>query len=518
MPMKLTNRQILDRRDPIELVLELLSFAGGENTIGEDHELKSNEARIIENWDAISLGGMERSKGFSKVADGSGGGYTDGLDLLIQHNEAGSTRTYAIVEGDLVYKNGAALTQDDDDDFTSGILSHAVSAGDKLWITNPSDNLQYKTIAGDVTVPDSVPDAARERIYYHKFRLIAEGGGKVIYGSRAASGNWTEADAWSLANDAWNMTMPEDTKGMVMGFPSGDEATVFTEYGAYALYNFPDTAYRPLLGVPGCSAPYALAKGKEGVFIVSKYPVLGVFLWNGVNYVNLTEHHDFVNDINFSGRIFGEYRNQKYYLMYNDAAGNTPNTLRIYDTKFGRWMKRSSTEKMGYPALLKYSNNELYIGSSDEDELYELEDTSNADNGSNTSANYKTKDFSSADFNVASGGKFPIDEVRIKLTKIIVTCYGTTGAITILWTADKGRRSGSQTIDIADTQAGARINDDFTVNTSYIVEKPSYKIVKKSLKASAIGERFNFQILNVNTGERPRVKKIKIHAIALEEA
>ncbi len=39
MPMKLTNRQILDRRDPVELVLELLSFAGGENTIGEDHEL-----------------------------------------------------------------------------------------------------------------------------------------------------------------------------------------------------------------------------------------------------------------------------------------------------------------------------------------------------------------------------------------------------------------------------------------------------------------------------------------------
>ena len=63
MPFKLTNRQALDRRNPIELVLELLSFAGGENTIGEDQELKSNEARIIRNWDAISLGGMERSKG-----------------------------------------------------------------------------------------------------------------------------------------------------------------------------------------------------------------------------------------------------------------------------------------------------------------------------------------------------------------------------------------------------------------------------------------------------------------------
>jgi len=60
MPLKKTYREVLDRPDSLELVLNIASFAGGENTIGQDQELKSNEARIIENWDSDSLGGMIR--------------------------------------------------------------------------------------------------------------------------------------------------------------------------------------------------------------------------------------------------------------------------------------------------------------------------------------------------------------------------------------------------------------------------------------------------------------------------
>ena len=189
MPLFKTSRQIVDKQKPIELVLELLSFSAGENTIGADQELKPNEARVIKNWDAVSLGGMIRSKGFNEVADGVTDGYTGVLDLLIQHEEAGSTKLYGIVEGDLVYKDSADMKQDDNAAFTSGVLSHAVSAGDKLWITNATDGLKYKTLAGAITVPDDVPTNARERMYTHKFRLIAEGGSKRIYGCRAGSGN-----------------------------------------------------------------------------------------------------------------------------------------------------------------------------------------------------------------------------------------------------------------------------------------------------------------------------------------
>ena len=518
MPLKLSNRQILDRRDPIELVLELLSFAGGENTIGEDHELKSNEARIIENWDPLSLGGMIRSKGITKVADG-GGSYTEDLDLLIQHEEGGSTQTYAVIEGDLVKKAAANLTQTDNNVFTSGLLCHAVSAGDKLWITNATDNLKYTTLAGSITVPADKPTNARERMYDHKFRLIAEGGSKRVYGSRAGSGNWTAADAWSLANDAWNIDMPNPTKGCVPRF-LGDAFIVFTEFGAYEIYNFPDVAYRHIANSHGCSAPLSLAKGNEGIFLVSTYPTLGVWLWNGANWINLTEHHNFPSDIDFSNRIFGIYRDNEYHLFYSDGTVAYPNVHRIYNTKFGRWMKRplnaAVSDTLGYPALLTHDNNELYAGSAQTDKLYEIEHATDSDNGESTEANYKTKDFTSADFNVASGGRFPIDEVRMKLTKITVTFYGTKGSITVQFSADRGRYSGSQTFSLqAD---GDLINDTFIVNTSYIITLPPDKTVVKSWKASAIGRRFNFQILNSNTGTRPEIKKIKIHAIALEEA
>lgn len=98
--MGLQNTQVLDRAEHLELSLEILSFAGGENTISEDQAMKTEEARQCDNWEAISLGGMERAKGFNEIADGSSG-YTDAPDLLIQHSDTGGSEIYTIIEGDL---------------------------------------------------------------------------------------------------------------------------------------------------------------------------------------------------------------------------------------------------------------------------------------------------------------------------------------------------------------------------------------------------------------------------------
>lgn len=738
-PLFKTNRPVLDRDRPLELVLELLSFAGGENTIGEDVALKNNEARIIENWDALSMGGMIRSKGLNEVCavnniddydvllvhcDGADGvtawvdaangaaisaigtaqadtaqkkfgtasllldGNSDGIslldsanwnfgaedftidlqfrlnvdqdcviagqyvdannywhikydqvnslliffwkdggtdradyevawnpagatwyhlevsrattimqmfiagtkqtltentaigattladlaailifghqnaadyvdgwideirvakgvarhtasftapteayvfndapDLLLHHDESGSSRVYAIIAGDLVYKNGASFSVADAAGFTKDILSHGISAGNKAWITNSTDNLKYVTLAGALTTPADQPTNARDRIYHHKTRLFAEGGGKEVYGSKALPGNWTDADAWSLTNDAWDYTMPNYTYGAVMGFPSGHEITVFTYYQAHSLYNFPNIARRDIPNSHGCCAPYSIVKGDEGVYFLSKFPTFGIFLWNGIEWINLTENHDFIDDIDLTKRIFGIYRNRKYYFFYNESGSGViyPNRLKIYNAKFGRWMTRpinaAVSDKFGIPELLRYDNNELYAASSKQGKLYELETTDNSDEEQNTEANYKTKDFSSRDFSLADGGgQFPIDGVRLKLIKQTITYYGTTGNLTFQWTADKGVRSGNRIITMS--AEGALINVDFTVNVSKIVSSDSLSEKTKtySFKNSAVGRRFNFQILNSATGERPKVKRIKIHAVALEES
>ena len=614
--MGITARQSLDTANEVEVYLELLSFSGGENTISEDHVMKANEGRTMENWEVISLGGVQRAKGFNEVATQAG---TDPSDLAHFHymDTTGSSEFLGVIAGDLVKKDGAGFATVGAAAFTSGILCHATDGEDDAWITNSTDNLKRYTIAAGVSTPHDVPSLTRERIYRHKNRLLAEGGGVRIFGSRVGHGNWNyssigavvftgsglndatsagtytgtggtntytiildatgtpdtfkwkknsgsfttgvsitgsaqaiadgvtitfaattghtlndqwvitvTADGWSLANDAWNLDLPNTTKGCAIGFPSGDIVTVFDEFRAYLLSGFPNTRFDPVSNSRGCSAPYSIAVGDEGVYFLSKYPSLGVFLWTGTEFIDLTKQNEdvFVQKIDFSKRIFGTYRNRKYYLFYceKNSGVTYPNRLRIYNAKFGSWMNRpvnsALADNFGYPALLTKQNNELYVFSSQKEKIYDLETEDDSDEGNDTQANLKTKDFTSADFLIKGSGKqFPIDEATIKITKITMTYFGTTGVITAQWTADRGKASGSQTFDLS--AGGDLLNTTFTVNTSSILSSSSIgdKKITKSVKNSAVGRTFNFQILNNGTSTRPKIKKIKIHGLVITE-
>ncbi len=499
----------LDQKDSLELNLDLASFAGGENTIGQDQELKSNEARVIENWDSDSLGGMIRAKGFTLIADG-GVSYSNAPDLLLHHFEGNSIRNYAVIEGDVVRINGSVLTMTDDNKFTSGLLCHGVSAGSKAWITNSTDNLKYTTIGGSITVPPGQPPLARDRIYYHKSRLIAEGGGTTIYGSRAGTGNWASANTWSSSGDAWSIDMPDVTQGLCPNFPSGNEVAVFTKFGAYALNNFPNVGFRPIQPSHGCCAPYSIALGTEGCYYLSNFPTLGVYIWDGTNFVNLTINEDWVNLVNITGRIFGIYRENKYFFFYNETGSGVsyPNVCRYYDARWGKWAKRPINplvlDNFGYPAVLTKSSNELYIASSAQDAVYQLEDSSNSDNTYPTLANYKTKDFTSRDFGM------DIDEIPLKLIKATITYYGSTSQFSLAWNSDRGLHSGQMVFPL--TANGDLINTTFIVNTSYITQLPPDRTVIRKFNNNAVGRRFDFQLLNSATGDRTKIKKICILA------
>ena len=587
------------------MVLDILSFAGGENTIGQDQELKSNEARTIENWDSDSLGGMIRTKGFTQIASGlnyikavvftgsglndatSGGTYTgtvnatytviidssaaspdtfkwkknsgsfttgvvmtgsaqtlsDGVtitfaatdghtlndqwvitaisytgapDGMLHHFEGTSTRNYVVIEGDLAYINGSSITKTDIAAFTSGVLTHGLSAGNRAWFTNSTDNLKYTTISGSIAAPTGTPASARERIYFHKSRLIAEGGGVTIYGSRVGSSNWHgSANTWTASGDAWSVDAPDLTQGLAPGFPNGSQITAFTKFGAFSIYNMPNVAITPILGSHGCSAPRSIAIGNEGLYLFSLHPTLGVFLWDGTNWINLTINESWVSEVSLTNRCFGVYSENKYRLFYNDNTSGVsyPNICRIYDARWGRWMKRtinsSVADTFGIPSLLTKANNELYVASSQVDKIYQLEDTSNSDNTYATQGNYKTKDFTSKDFGAER------DEIRMKLLKVSVSYYGSTGSFSLQWTSDRGLHSGSVNFDIS--TSGALLNTTFTLNTSLLSTPPPDRTVTRSFNNSAVGSRFSFQIINNATGDRLKIKKIKVSAIALQE-
>ncbi len=521
-----SNRGVLDRSKYQELVLSLTSFSGGENLIGEDHDLADNEARVIKNWEAISAGGMIRAKGFSLIAsDGAGAlAYTDDFDSLAHHYEsASSTALYGIVNTDLVILSGSDINQEDAAAFTAGVLSHAVVAGDTLYITNSTDNLQYKTIGAGIATPTQVPSAAKDRIYFFKERLVAEGGNKVVEGSKAGTGNWkADAGAWTDSNDAWSATLPDLTQGCAQSFPTGNEITVFTNFATFTLFNFPNVAIRPIQNSHGCSLPHTIALGSEGLYFASEFPTKGIYLWDTVRFINLTDKHDFVDNIDFSKRAFGIYRNNEYILTYNESGSGVtyPNRTMVFDARYGRWYQRpvntDLSDNFGYPALLSRDNNELYYGSSQKTNIYEFEDSTSSDNANATEATYKTKEFTSKDFDIGTGGQFTIDDVRMKLVKATVVFAGQSGSLSLQWTADRGGRSGSLTYDL--TAEGDIINENFTVNTSLIVTDPPDKTVTKTFGNAALGRSFNFQLLSSGTGTRPQVKRVKIHAVALEES
>ena len=624
MSLYKTNLGALDKQVPVEVLLMLESFAGGENTLGSDAELTLNEARLMENWDVNSIGSMIRSAGFSLAAsganyigdttfDGTGpddltpsgvypyseyvqasgtssynveitgvtdaavadtfkysrddvvkasgiaiplealpSGYeiedgvylkwesasghttgdnwdfdaysfTDSVDFVIQHSASGSIETYAVVEGSLLVKDEYDFTVEDKDVFTDGILCHGVSINNQLWITNATDNLKNKVMNGSITTPSSVPTNAGARIYYFKSRLISEGSGRTVYGSRVQPGYWSASDAWSLVNDSWSITMPNDTNGMAVGFPSGDDVMLFTEKQAFALFNMPNIAQKPITGSHGCSAPYSIAVGEEGVYFVSRFPSLGVFLYNGATWTNLSEKQEFPDDINFSYRIFGIYKDRKYYLLYSSSATGIayPNTIKVYDAQFGRWYTRSLNtdlgEALGYPTILNYTDKSLYIGSSATPKVYDFDNTDyTSDNGLDTIATYKTKNFTSRDFSAGIGGQIPIDEVRIKLIKMLMIAYGADGVITLNWVADRGKYSGSQTVPFS--AEGDIINTTFIVNTSLMHSGSEDKTDLRSFANKAIGRRFNFEINDRGTTTRREVKKLKIHGNLIEEA
>lgn len=523
--MALRNRGLLDTGSENEIILEILSYTGGENTMSEDHVTRTNEGRIVENWEAISQGGMERAKGFNMVASAGGASASD-LAFFHYEDTGGGSAFLGAFNGAIVKKDGTGLSSVSGSGFTADILSHGASGEDDSWFTNSTDNLRRYTIAGGWTTPSDQPAAARERIYRHKNRLIAEGGGTRIYGSRVGAGNWTAADAWTLANDAWDIDAPNTTKGCAPGFPSGGLVAVFDKFRAYLLSGFPNVRLDPIPNSRGCAAPLSIAQGDDGLFFLSDYPTLGVFFWNGTSFINITNvnEDEFVDKIDMDNRIFGVYKNKKYYLIYNEKSSGVtyPNRMRVFNTEFGRWMNRPPNadlaDNFGYPATLGKQANELYVWSSRNQKIFELETTDNSDEGNDTEANYKTKDFSSRDFlSAASGKSVPIDEGMIKISKITITYFGTTGVVTLLWTADRGRASGSLTFDL--TAEGDKINDNFTVNSSKIVAAGSLtdKRVTKSVSNAAVGQSFNFQLLHNGASTRPKIKKIKIHALLLTE-
>ena len=523
--MGISNQSLLDTGEGNEIYLELLSFSGGENQISEDHVTQSNEARTSINFEPLSIGGMQRMSGINQIASGAAPVTEDKFSVLGHYHYKDSASTgqpMGVIEGDLVVISGAAVLTASGGSglFTADKECTAVDGGNAMWITNSTDNLKRYAIESGAGAIADVPTKARDGIYKHKQRLFAEGGDTTVYSSRAGTGNWMEADAWSAANDASNIDLPDYTTGSVPNFPSGNEIAVFTKFGCYSVFNFPNVAYRAIPNSFGCSDRKSLSVGNGGVFGFGEFPTRAIWFWNGTTFTSLTEGVDWIDDIRTSIKMRSCFRENRYWIAYNDDATKSyTNKLKFFDVKFGGWFEREINsdvgDSIGELMVLTKNDNELYGWSSQTWNAWQLE-TGTDDDGNDTQAQYKTKEFTSRDFSYASGGKaFPIDEISIKLTKIRMQFYGTAGSITLQWTGDSGVNSGSISYDL--TAEGDLINSTFTLNSSKVITAPPDSNEIQSVSNNAVARRFSFQILHNGSSTKPKIKKIKIYGLALEE-
>lgn len=522
MGIKGLNQALLDTAEETEVVLEVLGFSGGENQISPDHLTQNNECRTNENWEPTSVGALKRVSGIDQIAT-AGSGVSDAESFLGHHhyNEtSASERILGVIDTDLVEKSGSALAVSTGGTaaFTADKVCTAVDGGDAAWITNGTDNLKRYTIAAGLATPAQQPASAHDGIYKSKQRLLAVGNSRTIEYSRTGTGNWTAADAWTASNDAATTDLPGFATGALPGFPSSGVDAVFNKDSCYAVFGVPNVAYDEIPNSMGCHDLRTLARAEDGAFGFTLFPKKMVWFWNRTQFIDLTDNVDWIDNVSTTNRMWAAYRDGKYYFFYNDSTSgvSTVNRLKIFDKKFGGWRSRifNASDNLGAPLVLKRTTGDIYAFSSSNYNLYQL-DVGTEDEGSDTEATYVTKRFTSRDFLSQSSGKpVSLDEVCIKLTKILVQYNGQVGSINIAWGSDFGAVSDSISIDLAASGTGL---GSFTLGTDTLAAGAADAVKCISLSNKALGKRFDLTISNNGQSTRPEIKKIRLYGILYHE-
>ena len=359
-------------------------------------------------------------------------------------------------------------------------------------------------VSGDkwtFTVHKGSPDEKCSQIKQFRDRGIA-GCGNTDETARLWFTALENMSDWSSADNAGYHDVGGNKSGKLTGYePFGNAIIAFKERGAWRVWNFPDSQDEQLLGAPGCDAPDSIAQGDGLLF---HHAQEGVYMFDGSKFDYISDEiRDVLSRIpqQYVSSIRGVYKDHAYWMFFNAYGSGVSYNLVCwrYDVVMAGWEEIPSRYVNAVAHWLGLGDEgELYAGSSQADGVvWRLNYSSDGSNdGSNIEARYKTKNEHCGLANVVKG-----------FDRLFVEVMGTVGILSVYWEIDKGKKSGSFTINLATT--GVKL-DEFVLGTDALLLEPPFAIYECIFPLDAVGKLINLEVYHSNIGESPIVNSLEI--------
>ncbi|MEO3947621.1 hypothetical protein [Gorillibacterium sp. CAU 1737] len=354
-------------------------FAGGINN--EAPEISIDDAQSVDEqgWDTDSYPSLHSRKGRTPYG-ATGGANTNFLTNYAQTHLVRSVGTK------LQYDNAGTWTD------ISGTWTDtdwdATNFNSKLILTNGTDVVQ----SWNGSALTALTDAPKGKyISNNSIRVFIAQNDTIKFSKYLDETNWTDTSSAGM------FEFYTDDGGPVTGLkPYGDSIIAFKANAIAEIVGTGQTAQKHRLvnisNSIGCVSAKTIqevsAPGGNFLFFLGQNDV---YMFSGGRPQSIGNNiRKFINAINpaYTSRCFGATDGTRYFLGLVTGANTQPDTLCMFDPRFGIWRVNKTSDNLRYSAFFR---NNWYAGDATGQTFKMLQGQS--DNGSPVTWMYTTKDF-----------------------------------------------------------------------------------------------------------------------------
>jgi len=392
------------------------NFTGGYNSFVSKNQVRDNESPDMMNMDFVGYGAIKRRNGYTKFTSEVDSG--DEIRGVFSYYD-GSTYEVLYIAKTKLYKD-ASPTEVTGGTFTDDKNAQAAQVGNRLYIANGEDSLQYYNGTGLTTSGISSAPGKPNYVVFYNNRLYTndEEHPDRVYYSGAFSGNTSTG-----AVNTGNFSEGTPAYGGYLSFGQGKVVTGMTKFGSDYLYIFTQDSIHRITPVSGSGDDEALDHSEE--LVTNSYGCAShrsieqvendIFFLGYDGMYSLGEQPNFteirtktisarVNSLldsipsQYKQNASGIYFNDKYYLAFTEGTYN--DHVLVYDTKYQSWLYWDSINANSW-CVVRDTNDaqHLYFGSDygANSFVYEAEQGGN-DDGVAIDWYYYTKNYDLKDF------------------------------------------------------------------------------------------------------------------------
>lgn len=372
---------------PGNLNRTIIPFGGGLNNNFSEFNIRDDQASALLNCVISDQNVLEKRKGYTIEGDDTGSTKILGLHA---HVESDGTNELVRSSGtDFQYLNGSTWT-DVDTGFTTGLATNYVTANDKTYIFNGTDNV-HSYPGGGAALTDhgaNIPVGVCAVWWNRMLCVVKENDNELYISALGSPEDFT---------DSYTLEFDNALTGVAI---LGHQLIVFEEKQAWIV-----TGYEPTqLSVDKADSRFGAINHRSivqvaGTFLFFQDADGHVRVFNGsrvekdpVSYA-IDETISGLKSSLLSDSAAGFFDN-KYHLAVAGSSTSTINdTVLVYDVVAKAWTVFDGVQASCFATYRSGGEDELFFGEADADsKVYELYQGTD-DNGSAISFSYTTKSF-----------------------------------------------------------------------------------------------------------------------------